>query len=286
MTEPDSIHRYLANAGIVDYRWHLLSPSWSNTLYWIQPAGFEAMLLRVHTPGVLTPERRQHEFDIWQRAASRRLAPKLLHVASDGSYCLAEWLDGQHVVRPHLVGMMFQKLLRFHQCVQPQDQPMDYRATLQELVDKWQQLSSTNDVAQLDHIWRAADVLSQTQTPPVLCHLDLNARNLLWGATHCWLLDFEYAACAHPILDVVQLAEEPCLKSLALQLVAWYEHQGYVMQPLWHSASVYHRGLTWLWYEVEAQRRQDPLYRQQANRYTVASVKYGVTYEMNNLLSP
>ena len=251
----------------MDYQWRALSPSWSNALYWVQPVGGQAMLLRMHTPGVLSHARRQQEMAIWHRAAIEGIAPKLLYVASDGAYCLTEWLEGGHQVMSHLVDMMQQHLLQFHQCLQPQDEPLDYQASVQTLINQWQQPRTSRDLMQIDRVMEAAHVLSQTQTPPVLCHLDLNKRNLLWGKQHCWLLDFEYAACAHPILDVVQLVEQPLLQPVAMELVAWYEQRGYAMQSLWDSASVFHRGLTWLWYEVEAHRRQDPLYQQQANQY-------------------
>ena len=42
--------------------------------------------------------------------------------------------------------------------------------------------------------------------PCVLCHNDLVADNVLDDGAKLWLVDFEYACCAHPILDLASVA--------------------------------------------------------------------------------
>ena len=49
---------------------------------------------------------------------------------------------------------------------------------------------------------RAYDAAS---TPTTLCHHDLVAENILDDG-QLWLIDFEYAVCAEPLLDLASLA--------------------------------------------------------------------------------
>jgi len=176
--------------------------------------------LRLMPPSRQYASSRQIEFSIWQASADLHIAPKLLKVAPDFSFCVSQWIDGTH----ESPDIEFLDYLHKFQAMELNELPrFEIHEALRSYLQQLNISPSAFDAAWRDDLIR----MDNDQANWLLCHNDLTPQNILKIDNRYKLLDFEYAAFNHRYFDLASLAinaKSAFYKLSSAQLLAHY-HQ-------------------------------------------------------------
>jgi len=162
----------------------------------------------------------EREAQLHAAAAAAGLAPALIHVDVAHRFVIMEYVTGllwtsQDFARPERLGQLGATLHALHSIVPPTVAPFDVRTVLRRLHERLVEGVPGERAWFTQLMERAAVALLAFDTstrPKTLVHNDLHHGNLV-GKERLFLLDWEYAAVADPLLDLA------CV-------LAYYPHAG------------------------------------------------------------
>jgi thiamine kinase-like enzyme len=105
---------------------------------------------------------------------------------------------------------------------------------------------------------RLCEELAQAASAPCIIHGDLWEGNLLQGE-RLWLLDWEYAQCSDPLMDVAcVLAYYPCCRPHRAELLAAAGLDARTPDATLTGRVDIYRTLTWLWHLARGEAADPP----------------------------
>jgi aminoglycoside phosphotransferase (APT) family kinase protein len=167
-------------------------------------------IARIHNPSAASlGADHEREARLHAAAAAAGLAPALIHVDAHFGFAIMEQVPGPTWVaedfgRADRLGQLGAALHALHSVPAPTVAPFDLEASLVRLATRLTTLSVAEapEVAQLMERARAALRLTgSSQRPAAIVHNDLYHGNLI-GSDRLYLVDWEYAAVADPLLDL------------------------------------------------------------------------------------
>ncbi|MEZ5515558.1 MAG: choline/ethanolamine kinase family protein [Steroidobacteraceae bacterium] len=167
-------------------------------------------VVRLHSEASTNPAvDRQRELELHQHAAAAGLAPKIVAADGEGRFLVTEFIDGQGWSAANFANVadlrvLAHRLRLLHAlpapgipCHEPMDVVHAYVATISRLAP-----AEVVDLAALSERGaRLLDVAESTSRVSSIVHNDLDHRNLI-AAGQLYLLDWEYARIADPLLDL------------------------------------------------------------------------------------
>ncbi|MFT3904718.1 MAG: phosphotransferase [Steroidobacteraceae bacterium] len=226
-------------------------------------------------PGVL----REREIQLHRRAAAAGIAPRIhvwrpeLGVLVTGFIDGALWSDADNT-QSRALEQLGERLARLHALTPP---PVPAFAAL-ELAAGYAQAAraralapqsesdASMDLLALDRVLAQLDLslrrLADDGRPACIVHGDLTPGNLLWqpvpGGRRLWLLDWEYAQRADPLLDVAcLLAYQPAAWPRRAELLAAANLAAASEASLAAAVHV-HEALGWLWHQARGEVQPMP----------------------------
>jgi thiamine kinase len=167
-------------------------------------------VVRIHDPAaqVLGADH-EREAQLHAAAAAAGLAPALLHVDAAHRFTIMEYVAGpiwtsQDFGRPDRLGQLGAALHALHALVPPTVAPFDVPAVLSRHHERLREAAPEEAAWFAQLMERAALALQESgasQRAKALVHNDLYHSNLI-GTDRLFLLDWEYAAVADPLLDL------------------------------------------------------------------------------------
>ncbi|TPE51856.1 hypothetical protein FJM67_08960 [Maribrevibacterium harenarium] len=229
----NSLSHYLSEMG--DILPHLqkikvdtIEDGFSNQVYKL--SWFNAPRVVVRVPAL--PEdafllNRQVEQKVWRYAAEQMLTPALLWANDEGvvasEYIAAPSLSWQVQHPDEDVIRLAQQLARLHRAPLVNKDYEVYGVIRHYLQQIRHHLPSHSHELnrEVDYLQQAFSQLPmmQIERNKVLCHNDLNPKNILMDARHCWLIDWEVAAVGDPAFDLAVLARSHNLTSVQIDLL-------------------------------------------------------------------
>ncbi len=178
---------------------------------------------------------RQKEFDLQQKAANLSIAPRPLLLDLDAGWMITEFVKGEHlkVLEESRMKLLAKTLQTLH-TIETDTPPL-------VLYDLLKERSET--------IERTFKLVESYPKEIVLCHNDLNPKNLLWRENHVTLIDFEYAAANDRYFDVAAVCEEFSFSQMAqANFCSFYFEGDYIVQKVEAYRMIY-RQLCHEWFE-------------------------------------
>lgn len=167
-------------------------------------------VIRVHNP-VARSLGADHEREarLHAAAAAAGLAPALVHVDPRFAFMVMEQVSGatwtaDDFGRADRLGQLGAALHALHAVPAPTVAPFDLEASLTRLAARLTTMSAAEvpEVAQLmDRARATLRLTGSSQRPAAIVHNDLYHGNLI-GSDRLYLVDWEYAAVADPLLDL------------------------------------------------------------------------------------
>ena len=187
---------------------------------------------------------REYELAVHQAAAAQGISPAVRYMSPDQSYWLRDFITGGSLtpeqLTSHDLSDISQILEKAHQLTIPSPAALDFRQKCEHYLS---QLRNDERDRWLPEII-AADRLPAADR---LVHMDPVPANWLRADDgRLWLIDWEYCASAHPLLDYasVYLHLPPSLKNLWLAQVPTHQSAD------WSTAQAQIRLLESLWYRA------------------------------------
>ncbi len=178
---------------------------------------------------------RQREFFLQQKAADLSIAPRPLLIDLDAGWMMTEFVNGEHLEILNESGM--RSLAKVLQTLHTIEIDMPSLA----LYDLFKEHNA--------EIERVFNLLDTYPKEIVLCHNDLNPKNLLWQENEVTLIDFEYAAANDRYFDVAAVCEEFNLSQEAQEKFCSFYFEGdYIVQKV-EAYRVIYRQLCNEWFE-------------------------------------
>jgi len=178
---------------------------------------------------------RQREFMLQQKASELGIAPHPLLLELDAGWMITEFVYGAHL--ESLNGSQMRSLAKVLQKLHTIEADMPPLA-LHKLVRDHNQ-----------RIKYAFDVLESCPKEIVLCHNDLNPKNLLWQEKRVRLIDFEYAAVNDRYFDVAALCTEFGFSKAAQHDFCTCYFQGGYLETKIEAYQIIYRQLCKEWFE-------------------------------------
>jgi thiamine kinase-like enzyme len=212
---------------------------------------------------------RERELILHRAAAAGGIAPAIVH-ADPGSQGLliTEYQDGRlwcerdYQDAPAL-RRLGERLQVLHRLPAPALPPFDPWSIAQAYLRQIDTLNPDGSPPQplhepLARLQRSCEALEASASAASIVHGDLAHHNLLEGS-RLWLLDWEYAQCCDPLMDVAcVLAYYPRARAHALELAA-AAGLGAVARGSALSQRVYiYQALTWLWHLARGESASAP----------------------------
>lgn len=167
-------------------------------------------VVRIHDPAsLMLGANHEREAQLHAAAAAVGLAPALIHVDAGDRFMIMEHICGptwtsQDFARPARLCQLGAALHVLHGVVPPIVAPFDIAAVLDRHYVRLLEASPEESAWFAQLMERAAAALEACaagQRPKTLVHNDLYHSNLI-GVERLYLLDWEYAAVADPLLDL------------------------------------------------------------------------------------
>ena len=180
-----------------------------NTTYRVD-TGAGRFVVRLHDPaGQALGADHEREAQLHATAASAGLAPALIHVDAGHRFMIMEYVSGpiwtsQDFARPERVTQLGAALHALHAVVPPTVAPFDVPEVLRRHYERLAEAAPEERAWFAQLMERSELALSgcaSGQRPKALVHNDLYHSNLI-GTDRLYLLDWEYAAVADPLLDL------------------------------------------------------------------------------------
>ena len=184
--------------------------------------GTQTLLLRLNNPAASLNLHRPTEQALHQQAAQLGLTPPALYWAPDHSYLVRPYIPGHSLAERRLqasdLPLMAEMLAEVHEMPAPANTPVcDTRAACVHYLAHVSEATATQQTLQRKQALEAdlAELPAMPGNHQRVCHLDPLLANWLKAdaslrsqATpqRLWLLDWEYAALAHPALDYAAVA--------------------------------------------------------------------------------
>ena len=176
-------------------------------------------VLRLHNNSTSLGIDRVAEMTIQQLAATAGLTPAVLYSAPDHSYSIRPYLDGETLSATGIsqtdLSAMADILRRLHNLPIPEGLPtLDTLAACRLYLAEV--AGDPDKQTEIQTLTAQVDALEALPVARHICHLDPLAANWLRDTQgRLWLLDWEYATIAHPLLDyaAVELFLPDSLKS-------------------------------------------------------------------------
>ena len=148
---------------------------------------------------------RDYERAIHQAAADAGISPRVRVISADGHYWLRDYIPGESLDISALdaddLSMMADTLKTCHQLIIAGVPPMNVAAKAQHY------LKHCPEAEQAALTQQIKEVTGVSLSAPTLCHMDpLPANWIRDTAGKLWLIDWEYAASGHPLLDYAAVA--------------------------------------------------------------------------------
>ncbi|WP_298444392.1 phosphotransferase [uncultured Ferrimonas sp.] len=209
-------------ANLPEQLWHQAMPQFplsalvplagasANQLYLVD-AGLRQWVLRLHGNDNQFAVNRDHERRCWQACAQANLAPPLHYWSMDNRFCISEFCG---IEPPQLQPEPLAQLLqRLHQ-LDGIGAAIDYQQEILGYLQGVDHTALAPYLAQLPH-WLS--LLHRSQLALTWCHRDLHRGNIRQCDGRYLVLDFEYAAYAHPLFDLAQAqAQLPAAQQASL----------------------------------------------------------------------
>lgn len=158
---------------------------------------------------------RRHEYRIHQHMAELNIAPRIRYCAPNHRYWVRDYTPGKALTPNDLSLTMLRRqmavLKTVHQTALEAIPTLSITAKAEHY---WNMLANHPDMTELcTHKQALQQYFGEpTCTTPVLCHMDPTAANwVLTEDDQIWLLDWEYAARSHPLLDMAALFSQASL---------------------------------------------------------------------------
>ncbi|MFI4913819.1 MAG: phosphotransferase [Steroidobacterales bacterium] len=214
---------------------------------------------------------RAREHALHSAAAAAGLAPALVHAAPEEGLLIMEYLEGcpwnrDDYAKPENLARLGARLAQLHALAPPPLTPLDplgtalaYAAAIPDSAE-----FDAAERALLETVLRrlqdAAAAMAASASPTGIIHGDLVHSNLLAGS-RLWLVDWEYAQIADPVMDAAcLLAYYPAARPhAAVLLAATGLEMGGIGQRLAAGMYVY-EALTWLWHRARGERASPPVW--------------------------
>ncbi|WP_163930842.1 phosphotransferase [Paraferrimonas sp. SM1919] len=200
------------------------------------------------------------EWQIFDKLASAGVAPKLIYM--DNHFAITAYVNHTKPSYQQLVHPL-QKLHSLTAC-RVLNITAQTQAYLKHIASsfKWANASLINDLAY---------IISKFESEPHvygLCHLDLHLDNALATENGCLLIDFEYAAMAPIILDLVKIKRSWQLEGAEFEeLLEQFQFRPSLEQlRVAEKISIY---LDWLWYAMEHQTYSNEIQQLQLDLKTL-----------------
>jgi len=178
---------------------------------------------------------RQREFMLQKKAAALGIAPRpLLRDLTEG-WMITEFSEGEHLemLSESQMISLAKSLQKLH-TIEADMPPL----ALYELVKEHNET-----------IEQAFEVIEAHPKEIVLCHNDLNPKNLLWRGSEVALIDFEYAAANDRYFDVAVVCEEFAFTQEAqADFCTFYFGEAYIKEKV-EAYRVIYRQLCKEWFE-------------------------------------
>lgn len=205
---------------------------------------------------------RERELQLHQCAAAAGLAPRIIGSWPTEGVLVTEYLpgyswrdrdfgDAQALVR------LGEKLQQLHALVPPaleRFDPLPIAMTYATLAAHTPTLDAHGRAQVLAELEAALQRLALETAPACILHGDLVAGNLLQSGARLWLLDWEYAQIADPLLDVAcVLAYFPAARQHQKELLAAAGCAAGAARRRLIDATYVYEALTWLWYQARGE---------------------------------
>ncbi|GAA4878936.1 phosphotransferase [Ferrimonas pelagia] len=202
----------LCQAGFSERPWRFtaIAGASSNRLYRVEHDAM-TLVLRLHTQANDFAVERAREHQAWLAGSKAGLAPKLLYWSEDHRFCLSEY--GGESPTSLSVEPLLALILALHRL--PMLSPrFDYGGRIRTYL-KGVSDPELHAFTALIPVWEEA--LQASALPWGFCHHDLHPGNILHHQGQWRAVDFEYAGCGHPLMDLavaqeaLPIAERPVL---------------------------------------------------------------------------
>lgn len=204
------------------------------------------------------------EYQVHQQMAQAGLVPEVVYHDPRQRYWLRRFQTGTPLsataINPSMLQALAQIFQRIH--AQPVIPDLAVFVAMDKAVNYWAMIHAhvaQSDVSDQVAVWHELEqscqqrirALALPDTPFAICHLDPIPANWLNTEQGWQLLDWEYAAIAHPLLDLASL-------SLYLNLTVQQQHilcraYGVDDPALWFKAQSSMRYVHHLWYGAQGQ---------------------------------
>ncbi len=178
---------------------------------------------------------RKREFTLQQKAAALGIAPRPLLLDLTEGWMITEFAEGEHLeVLSKSQNRALAKALQKLHTIGADMPPL----ALYELVKTHSET--------IEHAFK---VLEASPKEIVLCHNDLNPKNLLWQGSNVALIDFEYAAANDRYFDVAAVCEEFAFSQESqANFCTFYFEEVYIKEKV-EACRVIYRQLCKEWFE-------------------------------------
>jgi thiamine kinase len=183
------------------------------------------------------------------------IAPQVMRCDPVRRLLVTQWIEPgggpSSFDEPALVETVAQLLARLH----AQPAPGDLRVVRFDAQARTLEAALPASVSASELLAGASDVfarLAQAPAPPVLCHHDLHAENMLFDADgRLWLVDWEYAGLNDPVFDLASFASQCALPEAATRALcaAYVQAGGAVDERRLELAQWAFDYVQWLWYQ-------------------------------------
>jgi len=173
------------------------------------------MVLRLNgIESVLPGANRSNEYDIWQAASAKGIAPPLLYVDNRSGFLVSTFIESdlpsQTASNSVVVKHAFDLLARCHQL--DLDVPcIDYSSHIEKY---WQIIASKDHPAdpglyiKREPMQQLLEEITNRDSKTGLCHHDLVKENFVGNQERLYLIDWEYAANGLLVMDYAALGVE------------------------------------------------------------------------------
>jgi len=138
---------------------------------------------------------REKEYLLQQQAAALGLSPKIICFDREDQVMIMPFIEGEHcqiLDIPRLTALV-DTLKQLHGNLHYDEAPIDLEMAIK---------------SKEEPITEAFETIRNYPNETVICHNDLNSRNILWQAEKPYVLDFEYAGMNDCYFDLAAISEE------------------------------------------------------------------------------
>jgi thiamine kinase-like enzyme len=206
---------------------------------------------------------RQREFILHRAAAAGGFAPAIVHADASAGILVTEYVAGEtwsaaRFEQAAELARLGMRLRALHELMCPQWAPFDPLGIAASYVGSIPARHAPEELERvLQQLHRTWEGLPRTR-PLSIVHGDLAHGNLLQGQ-RLWLLDWEYAQVADPLMDLAcVLAYYPLAAAHAESLLAAAGFELQVVAEELNARVYIYRALTWLWHCARGERAPLP----------------------------